>query len=485
MNYGGSFYELKNQHLTPEENSALFKDKMILQYLLEQTRQAAARQLDRQENLSPGRRIEDIPLEDLPDQGWGTEIVLRHFEDQFASKIANTAGPRYFGFVTGGSTPASIAGDWIVSALDQNSAGSNDGIAPQMERQTIHFLKQLFHLDEKYFGSFVTGATMSNFVGLATARQWIGEQRGIDFSMDGLSDAEKVIVLSGTPHSSIYKSLSMLGLGRNSVVKIDTLPDREALDINHLERHLKEAPGPVIVVANAGTVNTVDFDDLEAIGKLKKRVPFWMHVDAAFGGYAACSPKYAHLLNGINHADSITIDAHKWLNVPYDSAMQFTRHQVTQGKVFQNQAAYLGGNDLGPDYLHYTPENSRRFRALPAWFTLMAYGRSGYREIVNRNCALARLLADLLDASSLFNLLSPVRMNVVCFTVNRKDVTMASIQRFLNRVRDDGRAMFTPTLYKGTPAIRAAISNWKTEENDILIAYNALEEVYQNTAEFL
>jgi glutamate/tyrosine decarboxylase-like PLP-dependent enzyme len=458
-------------------NALLHNDHKNISSLLDLTSSAAKEYFRNQNDLPPGRSVKDILLTDVPQKGIGALKTLEFFQKEYAPQITNSAGPRYFGFVTGGSTPASVIGDWLVSAYDQNACGSNDSIAPQLEHQTIHFLKQLFHLDQEYFGSFVTGATISNFVSLALARQWIGEQLGKDFSNEGV-DSSLIKVISATPHSSIIKSLSMLGIGRNAVIKPSTLADREAIDLIALEHELKKHSGkPLIVIANAGTVNTVDFDDLEAIGQLKSKYNFWMHVDAAFGGFAALSEEHVHLLKGINHADSITIDAHKWLNVPYDAAMQFTRHKDLQLKVFQNSAAYLGDPNQSPDFFHYTPENSRRWRALPSWFTLMAYGKEGHAEIVARNCMLAKRLGEWIHSSSKFKLLSPVRMNVVCFSLNKENLSMEEIKSFLDRVRDDGKAFFTPTLYKGTPAIRAAFSNWLTSEKDIDITTEVLQRI--------
>ena len=458
-------------------NPILSSDQDKISIILGKTLSVAQQYFKKQDDLPPGKFIPDILMEELPQKGIGAEATLDQFEKNFADKITNSAGSRYFGFVTGGSTPAAVAGDWLVSTYDQNACGSNDSIAPQLERQTLHFLKQLLGIDPEYFGSFVTGATMSNFTGLALGRQWIGEQYGLDFSQDGLQAEAPVKVLSGTPHSSVIKSLSMLGVGRNHVIKIPALPNREAINVELLEDQLKKIGHPVIVVANAGTVNTVDFDDLEAIGQLKKLYKFWLHIDAAFGGFAALSQKHKHLMKGINHADSITVDAHKWLNVPYDAAMQFTRHQDLQLKVFQNSAAYLDDPGQSPDYFHYTPENSRRWRALPSWFTLMAYGIDGHREIVERNCAIAQKLGDYIQSSSNFKLLAPVRMNVVCFTLNKLELSSEMIKAFLQKVRDDGRVFFTPTVYQGTPAIRAAVSNWLTSEKDIDIAIEVLEQL--------
>lgn len=430
-----------------------------------------------QQELPPSLHISDLPYTALPKQGMGAQAVLSYFAKHHAPYMANSAGPRYFGFVTGGATPASVAGDWLVSVYDQVMSGSNDSVAHALERQTIQFLIDLFGLRENFSGTFVTGATMSNFVSLATARQWIGEQHHVNFSEDGLSGNVPVRIFSATPHSSILKSLSMLGLGRKSLIRVDTLADREAIDVRALEDQLKKYPEPCIVVANAGTVNTVDFDDLQALVALKKKYNFWLHVDAAFGGFASVSTQYEHFTQGMAYADTVTIDAHKWLNVPYDAAMQFTRHKDLQVKVFQNNAAYLGDPELMPDSMHITPENSRRFRALPAWFSLMAYGKEGYRDIIERNCAAAFQLGELIKQSNAFHLLAPVRMNVVCFTVAKKETTMEEIRSFLQAVRDDGQVFFTPTIYKGIPAIRAAISNWQTTFQDISIGFDVLEKI--------
>jgi glutamate/tyrosine decarboxylase-like PLP-dependent enzyme len=462
-------------------NSLLNHDRGEIIDLLSEVVKVADKYYQEQNDLPPSLLINDLPEQALPDSGMGAKEVLKEFAFKHAPHMANSAGPRYFGFVTGGSTPASVAGDWLVSVYDQVMSGSNDSVAHAIERQTISFLKDLFNLSKDFTGTFVTGATMSNFVSLATARQWVGELYNINVSEEGNGNIP-FRILSASPHSSIFKSLSMLGLGRNSLIKIETLPDREAMDINQLEGYLKTQSGPVVVVANAGTVNSVDFDDLEAIGELKTKYNFFLHVDAAFGGFAAASPKYKHFMKGIEHADTVTIDAHKWLNVPYDSAMQFTRHKHLQVKVFQNNASYLGDPALLPDSMHITPENSRRFRALPAWFSLKAYGRKGYQDIIEQNCAAAFHLGELILKSFEFNLLAPVKMNVVCFTF-KNPTTLEEIRSFLAQVREDGRVFFTPTVYKGTPAIRAAISNWQTSEQDTTLGFEVLREVYAKSLE--
>lgn len=413
----------------------------------------------------------------MPDEGMGALETLEFFKERYSQLMSGSAGPRYYGLVTGGVTPAALAGDWLVSVYDQNNVGSDESIAPRIELDTIGLLRQIFGLPDEFKGSFVTGATMSNFVGLALGRQWVGQQAGIDFAEQGIWGVEPIKVFSGTPHSSVYKVLSMLGMGRNAITTVECLPEREAINVTILEELLKNQNGqPCIVVANAGTVNTVDFDDLLAIAELKTRQKFWLHVDAAFGGFAACSPKYHALTQGWEVADSITIDAHKWLNVPYDAAMQFTRHQELQAKIFQNAAVYLDQQISSNNFIHLTPENSRRLRALPSWFSLMAYGKQGYAEIVERNCQLANRLGNQIEDSDVFDLLSPVRLNGICFTFAKEKEKLSNevIKKYLKSLQKNGDVYLTPTVYKELPAIRVSITNWRTTQADVDLAWNAM-----------
>jgi len=410
--------------------------------------------------IPPARAPEAEPL---PEHGSGLTGALAEFAEHWEPGMSAAPGPRYLGFVTGGSTPAALAGDWLTSAMDQNPVSSLDGTGPRLEHQTVAWLRELFGLTSAQEGAFVSGATASNTVGLAIAREWLGERLGVSVNTAGVGALGAVRVLSGSPHSSIAKSLSLLGLGRDALVRVPRLAGREAVDPAALERALRETDGPCVVVANAGTVDTADFDDLRALAALRDRYGFWLHVDAAFGGFAALSTDQAHLLAGLDLADSICVDLHKWLNVPYDSAVQFTRHRELQVRVFQNAAAYLGPLGDSPELLHLTPENSRRLRALAAWFALRAYGRDGHREIVERCIMCARVLGEMIESTEGLRLLAPVRLNVACFTL-AEDPTSERLAALADELSDE--VFLTPTVYDGAPALRAAFSNWRTTPAD-------------------
>jgi glutamate/tyrosine decarboxylase-like PLP-dependent enzyme len=420
-------------------------------------------------------------LPNLPAKGFGAALTQSLFEKEFLPNILATSGKRYWGFVTGGSTPASIAGDWLTSVFDQNtqSTKGNGDVSAALELHTIKLLLDLFNLPEKFTGAFVSGATMSNFTALAVARQWYGKQSGKDFARDGISD--KIKIYSAVPHSSSIKCLSMLGIGSNNITIIPTLHDRECIDMDVLESIInKNIAEPFILISNGGTVNTVDYDDMQRINKLKEKYNFWWHVDAAFGGFAACSHQYQHLINGWRNADSITVDFHKWLNVPYDSAVVFTKneHAVLQVQTFQNSnAPYIGDPMDNFNFLNYVPENSRRFRALATWFSLMAYGKEGYKDIVENNINLANQLGKFINQSSYYKLAAPVRLNTVCFTISDEQNRNEKIPTILKELNKRGKVFMTPTLYKGISCIRAALVNWRTAEEDIEIAINELKEI--------
>lgn len=418
---------------------------------------------------------------DLSSEGFGTIEALKQFNERFEPIIVASSGPRYWGFVTGGTTPAAIAGDWLSTIYDQNtqSAKGNGDISALVELETIQLLLSLFNLPKDFFGGFVTGATLSNFTCLAVARQWIGKQLGKDFAKDGITGSIKV--LSATPHSSAVKSLAMLGMGSANVIPVNVLRgNREAIDVEDLKLKIETLNGePFILISSAGTVNTVDFDDFEAIYQLKEKYNFWWHIDAAFGGFAACSPRHKHLVKGWENADSITVDCHKWLNVPYESAVFFVKekHQLLQMETFQNaNAAYLGNPLLNFSYLNFLPENSRRLKALPAWFTLTSYGKSGYQELIEKNVEMALLFADFITTDNNFELLAPVRLNTVCFTLSDESL----VSSFLDQLNATGKVFMTPTFYNGKKGIRAAFVNWRTTAEDITIATEEMERIVRD-----
>ena len=456
----------------------LNKDLAQLEEILSQIQKQSSAYLDQLHHRPTTGHVNLDREVTFHEEGVGALGALQYFNERFEHAMVASSGPRFWGFVTGGTTPAAIAGDWLASVYDQNtqSAKGNGDISAVIEFETIKLLLSLFNLPDDFFGGFVTGATISNFTCLGSARQWIGRQAGKDFARDGVSGLIKV--LSATPHSSAMKSLSMLGIGSNNVTKIEVLAgNREAIDIADLEDKIIELNGePFILISSAGTVNTVDFDDFTAIQELRQKYNFWWHIDAAFGGFAACSPKYQHLVSGWENADSITVDCHKWLNVPYESAVFLLKekHKILQMETFQNaNAAYLGDPLENFSYLNFLPENSRRLKALPAWFSLMSYGKLGYRQIVESNVDHALLFAEFIKSNEAFELLAPVRLNTVCFSLKDKN----QLDEFLNRLNATGKVFMTATIYKGVKAIRAAFVNWRTSTADIQIATGEMKKI--------
>lgn len=461
-------------------NPTLRQDLKDIEKILEKVKQQGIDFLNAIDDV-PTSTVNTIATHrDLNDSGMGALYALEEFNQHLAPLMVSQTGPRYWGFVTGGATPASIVGDWLTTIYDPNaqSTKAQGGVSALIEIETINLLLQLFDLPKSFMGGFVTGATMSNFTCLAVARQWFGKQTGKDFAKNGITTP--INILTATPHSSSIKCLSMLGIGSQNFIKIKTIEgNREAIDIADLEQNIRSLNGqPFILISSAGTVNTADFDDFNAITKLKNKYNFWWHIDAAFGGFAACSPKHKQLVNGWENADSITIDCHKWLNVPYESAFYLVKenHINLQIETFQNSnAPYLGDPLENFSYLNFLPENSRRLKALPVWFSLLAYGKQGFQDIIENSVAMALQFDGFIAQNENFELLAPTRLNNVCFTLagghNQEKVNL-----FLTHLNDKGKVFMTPTVYQNRKGIRASFVNWRTTEKDIRIVIKEMNE---------
>ncbi len=419
----------------------------------------------------------------LDDSGVGAEAAMQNLMADYGAEFSASAGPRYLGFVTGGTTPAALAADWLVSAFDMNTGIPGDSAAAAVSVEAHGWLKDLFNLPRDEFdGAFTTGATGANLMSLVAARQWAGERAGIDIAEEGVAAGPPIKVFSTTPHSSFVKTARLIGLGAKVIQAVGAVDDTEAMDAGALDAALSEAPAELqkIVCASAGTVTGTAFDDLPEIAAVCRKHEAWLHVDGAFGLFARAVPEMAHLAAGAELADSIAVDGHKWLNVPYDCGFYFTRHIDVLERSSGPLPVYLDvGSDL-PYYVNRSTEMSQRFRALPVWMTLKAYGAEGVREIVRANCRQAALLGDWIDAQEHFRLLLPVGLNVVCFqAVAPQGCDPGDFNiRLMEAVNRSGKVIVTPGAYGGQPGIRAAFSNWITRDEDVAVISTALSDAY-------
>jgi glutamate/tyrosine decarboxylase-like PLP-dependent enzyme len=376
--------------------------------------------------------------------------------------------------VIGGNTPASLAADWLTSALDAPAyAWMIAPLAVELELVVLQWMRELLDLPALGGGILTTGATMANFVGLCAARQWWGERQGVDVAERGMAGMPEVPVLtSGYVHSSAVKVLAMLGIGRSAVRKL-VRDSVGRLDVDALEDALGDLGGrPAIVIANAGEVNAGDFDPLERMADLAERHGAWLHVDGAFGLFARVSPRTAALAAGAERADSVTVDGHKWLNVPYDCGFALVRDPALLARAFVYDAAYLPEpGDERPVLGSIGPESSRRARSLAVWATLRAYGRTGVRAWVEGHLDLAQRLARAVDLADDLERLAEVPLCIVCFRyapawfpAERYDELNTALGAAL---LEDGRFYVGTTRYAGHVALRPALVNWRTRAEDV------------------
>ena len=396
--------------------------------------------------------------------------------------LIGSAGPRYFGFVVGGSLPAAVAADWLTSAWDQNTGlyvlSPASAVA---EEVAAAWLIDLFGLPKGSSVGFTTGATMASFTAIAAARHAVLQREGWNVEDDGYVGAPPIaVVVSDESHVTIFASLQMLGLGRARVHRV-AADEQGRMRADALRETLARIDGPTIVCAQAGNVNTGSFDPLPEIVEAVRALPnAWLHVDGAFGLWAAAVPEMRGLVDGIDGADSWTTDCHKWLNVPYDSGVVICRDPAPHHAAMTLGAAYYvetAGSER--DNYNWVPESSRRARGFTVYAALKSLGRSGLAAMIGRCCAIARRMADGLRGAEGVTILNDVVLNQVLVRLSPPGggdgaATDAFTRRVITAVQADGTCWLGGTTWQGVAAMRISVSNWSTTERDGDISVEAI-----------
>lgn len=395
----------------------------------------------------------------LPEGPTPADKVIELLDRYGSPATVASNGSRYFGFVVGSAVPAALAADWLSSAWNQNGAMEvMSPVAARLEATSLGWIKELLGLPQAAEGAFVSGATMANFAGLAAARHAVLDRAGWNFEKEGMDGAPKVTVIAGDEiHASALKALMMLGFGTGHIVR---LPVDEQGRI--IPSSLPTVRGPTIVCVQAGNVNSGSFDPFKPLIDWAHEAGAWVHVDGAFGLWAAASPRYRHLADGVDGADSWSTDCHKWLNVPYDSGLVMVRDPAQlRGAMVNPDAPYLGG-EHPRDRFDYAPEMSRRARGVDAWAALMSLGRAGMADLVERCCRHASRFAELLSEGG-YEVLNDVVLNQVLVSFGSDEAT----QRVVSSVQSDGTCWCGGTKWHGRAAMRISVSSGKTTDEDV------------------
>jgi glutamate/tyrosine decarboxylase-like PLP-dependent enzyme len=422
--------------------------------------------------------------EALPAEGAGSLQALTSLVELAMEGATRSTGPRFFHFVMGGVTPAALGADWMTSTLNQNAFNwVSSPFASRIEQVTLGWLKELFGIPREWSAVMTSAATTANLVGLAAARRWWGLEQGVDVDEQGLAGLPPApLFAGGFIHASAIRALGILGLGRGRPAIMSRDPAGH-IDLDAVESALRELHGkPAILLATAGDVNTGDFDPIRAMAELAHRHHAWLHVDGAFGLYAALTPRARHLVEGIEHADSVAVDGHKWLNAPYDTGFAFVRDSGIHGGAFAASAAYLGTEmQARPVFGNLGVEMSRRARAIPVWANLRAYGSDGYRAMVERHLDLAQRVASQVDQAPDLERLAEVPLNIVCFRFRPRGAPESELDELNRRlgamVLEDGRVYFGTTEFAGKVAFRPAVVNWRTREDDVDLIVEVTREL--------
>ncbi|GAB4510955.1 MAG: aminotransferase class V-fold PLP-dependent enzyme [Anaerolineae bacterium] len=409
--------------------------------------------------------------EPLPTASVSPEDTLALLDAYGSPATVASTGHRYFGFVTGGALPVTIAANWLATAWDQNGAlHATSPIVAKLEAVALRWLVEIFGLPEGTGGAFVSGATLANFTALAAARHALLMREGWDVEAQGLFGAPEIrVVVSDEVHVSVLKALSLLGLGRERVIRVPTdAQGRMRAD------SLPPLDARTIVCIQSGNVNSGAFDPAEAICHAAHAAGAWVHVDGAFGLWALAAPELAHLGAGISQADSWVVDGHKWLNVPYDSGLAFVRDGAHLAGAMSTTAAYLmTGDQREPS--HYVPEFSRAARAVDVWAALRTLGKAGLADLITRTCRYARRFAEALTAAG-YTVHNDVILNQVVVSFGDAERTQAVI----NAIQSEGTLWAGRTVWHGHTAMRISVSSWATTDDDVETSLAAILRIAES-----
>jgi len=406
----------------------------------------------------------------LPEEPAESREVIAAMAAAAEPGVVPSSSGRFFGFVVGGATPAAVAADWLTSVWDQNAGLYVLGPAASVVEEVAGaWLAELLGLPRQVSVGFVTGAQLANTTGLAAARYEMLRRVGWDTEVAGLCGAPRLQVIAGQGrHGTIDRALRLLGLGTASIVEVE-MDAQGRMQLAALRRALEQDDGPAIVCTQVGNVNTGAVDPVGEICDVAHGHGAWVHVDGAFGLWAAASPRLRRLVAGVERADSWATDAHKWLNVPYDSGLVFCAHPEAHRAAMGVRASYLvHGSDGQRDALDYNPEHSRRARGFAVYAAIRALGRSGIAEMVERCCAMAQRFAEQLAAADGVEVLNEVVLNQVLVRLHAPDGDNdGHTYRVLERLQHDGTCWMSGTVWKGQAAVRISVSNWSTGPDDV------------------
>ena len=412
----------------------------------------------------------DGPLPETPAEA---AEVLAQLDRYGSPATMAMAGPRFYGFVIGGALPVALAANWLASAWDQNTGYYNiTPVTARLEQTALRWLLELLDLPRDCGGAFVTGANVANFVGLAAARHAVLERVGWKVEADGLFGAPPIAVYVGEEaHPTLIKSLGLLGLGRTRLTRVPV----DAQGRMRVESLPKKFSGPTIVCTQVGNVNTGACDDVAAVRE-RAGDAVWLHVDGAFGLWARAARSRQTLVRGVERADSWATDAHKWLNVPYDSGLAFVRDAHALRASMAITAEYLPTDSPWRNPSDFTPELSRRARGVDVWAALRGLGRSGVAELIERNCRQARRFAQALSDAG-FEVLNDVALNQVLVAFG----DVARTQRVIAALQEDGTCWCGGTVWQGRNAMRISVCSWATTDDDVERSIAAILRVARAT----